>query len=62
MDSWCNLKLSVSITKVELEEEEEIKTEDLIAEIKLTTGELISMKIGDNPITVEIKNGYGVLR
>jgi len=62
MDGWRDLKLILSAIKVELEDEEEIKTEDLRVDIKLTTGESGTLNIDSIPQFLEIRNGYGVLR
>lgn len=62
MDSWHDLKLTIAVVDVELEEQEEVKKSDLKIEAKLTTGELLNLGVDSGEGSLKIRNGYGVLR
>ncbi|CAI2385483.1 unnamed protein product [Moneuplotes crassus] len=62
MDSWKNLRLSISFLDAILEDGEDVNKQDLRMELKLTTGEIVTVGIGEEPVRLEVKSGYGVLR
>jgi hypothetical protein len=57
-----DLKLTIAVADVELSEHDQVDKSDLKIEAKLTTGEILDLKIDNKEGVFNIRNGYGVLR